>query len=201
MSKASRKSGSLRSFFAAREIHADVVGAGVIENRNVLAVKALRFEDERVNAKLCNTTIMLLAGGKHCAGVHTGKMRMVCAYRRWETCVRVIQGLLGNILTPACLLAAAVDQMVADDRDGVGLERSAAMIACCRMAQRDAALLKEIVIFHMAVAFRDKPCNRPVDKFQAVFYEQLLFSGQHDAASIHFVSPSFVRSKNPCKAI
>lgn len=126
---------------------------------------------------------------------------MVCAKRRWETCVRVVQGLLGNILPPVCLLAAAVDQMVADDRDGVGLERSAAMIACCRMAQRDAALLKEIVIFHMAVAFGDKPCNRPVDKFQAVFYEQLLFSGQHDAASIHFVSPSFVRSKNPCKAI
>ena len=79
MSKASRKSGSLRSFFAAREIH---------------AVKALRFEDERVNAELCNTTIMLLAGGKHCAGVHTGKMRMICAYRRWEACVRVVQRLL-----------------------------------------------------------------------------------------------------------
>ena len=91
--------------------------------------------------------------------------------------------------------------MVADDRDSIGLERSAAMIACRRMAQRDAAFLKEIVILHMAVAFGGKPCNRPVDKFQAVFYEQLLFSGQHDAASIHFVSPSFVRSKNPCKAI
>ena len=91
--------------------------------------------------------------------------------------------------------------MVADDRDGVGLERSAAMIACCRMAERNAPLLKEIVIFHTAVAFGNKICNRPVDKFQAVFYEQLLFSGQHDAASIHFVSPSFVRSKNPCKAI
>ena len=173
----------------------------MIENRNVLAVKALRFQNKRVNTEFCDTAIVLLAGGKHCAGVHTGQMRMVCAKRRWETCVRVVQGLLGNILPPVCLLAAAVDQMVADDRDGVGLERSAAMIACCRMAQRDAALLKEIVIFHMAVAFGDKPCNRPVDKFQAVFYEQLLFSGQHDAASIHFVSPSFVRSKNPCKAI
>ena len=173
----------------------------MIEPRNVLAVKALRFEDERVNAELCNTTIMLLAGGKHCAGVHTGKMRMVCAKRRWETCVRVIQRLLGDILPPVCLLAAAVDQMVADDRDGIGLERCAAMVACRCMAERNAPLLKEIVIFHMAVAFGDKPCNRPVDKFQAVFYEQLLFSGQHDAASIHFVSPSFVRSKNPCKAI
>ena len=91
--------------------------------------------------------------------------------------------------------------MVADDRDGVGLERSAAMIACRRVAQRDAALLKEIVIFHMAVAFGNKICNRPVDKFQAVFYEQLLFSGQHDTASIHYISPSFVRSEILCRAI
>ena len=91
--------------------------------------------------------------------------------------------------------------MVADDRNGVGLERSAAMIACRRVAQRDAALLKEIVIFHTAVAFGDKPCNRPVDKFQAVFYEQLLFSGQYDAASIHYISPSFVRSEILCRAI
>ena len=75
------------------------------------------------------------------------------------------------------------------------------MIACRRMAQRDAALLKEIVIFHMAAAFGNELCNRPVDKFQAVFYKQLLFSGQYDAASIHFVSPSFVRSKIPCRAI
>ena len=91
--------------------------------------------------------------------------------------------------------------MVADDRDGIGLERCAAMVACRRMAQRDAALLKEIVIFHTVVAFGNKICNRPVDKFKAVFYEKLLLSGQCDAASIHYISPSFVRSKNPCKAI
>ena len=91
--------------------------------------------------------------------------------------------------------------MVADDRDGVGLERSAAMIACCRMAQRDAALLKEIVIFHPIIHSGNEMRNRPVDEFKAVFYEKLLLSGQYDTASIHFVSPSFVRSKNPCKAI
>lgn len=121
---------------------ADIVGAGVIENRNVLAVKALRFQNKRVNTELCDTAIVLLAGIKHRTGIHTGKVRMVCAYRRWETCVRVIQGLLGNILTPACLLAAAVDQMVADDRDGIGLERCAAMVACRCMAERNAPLLK-----------------------------------------------------------
>ena len=173
----------------------------MIERCNILAVKALRFQNKCVNTEFCDTAIVFLAGGKYRTCVHIGKVRMICAYRRWETCVRVIQGLLGNILTPACLLAAAVAQMVADDRDGIGLERCAAMVACRRMAQRDAALLKEIVIFHMAVAFGDKPCNRPVDKFQAVFYEQLLFSGQHDAASIHFVSPSFVRSEILCRAI
>ena len=102
---------------------------------------------------------------------------------------------------PACLLAAAVDQMVADDRDGIGLERCAAMVACRRMAQRDAALLKEIVIFHTVVAFGNKICNRPVDKFKAVFYEKLLLSGQCDAASIHYISPSFVRSEILCRAI
>ena len=91
--------------------------------------------------------------------------------------------------------------MVADDRNGVGLERCAAMIACCRMAQRDAALLKEIVIFHPIIHSGNEMRNRPVDEFKAVFYEKLLLSGQYDTASIHFVSPSFVRSKNPCKAI
>lgn len=117
---------------------ADIVGAGVIERCNILAVKALRFQNKRVNTEFCDAAIVLLAGIKHRTGIHTGKVRMVCAYRRWEACVRVVQGLLGNILTPACLLAAAVDQMVADDRDGIGLERCAAMVACRCMAERNA---------------------------------------------------------------
>ena len=94
-----------------------------------------------------------------------------------------------------------ISEQSLDDRDGIGLERCAAMVACRCMAERNAPLLKEIVIFHTAVAFGNKICNRPVDKFKAVFYEQLLFSGQHDAASIHFVSPSFVRSEILCRAI
>ena len=94
----------------------------MIKRCNILAVKALRFENERINAELRDTPIVLLAGVKHRTGVHTGKMRMVCADRRWEIGVRVIQRLLGDILPPAYLLAAAVDQMVADDRNGVGLE-------------------------------------------------------------------------------
>ena len=94
----------------------------MIERRNILAVKTFCFENERVNAELRHAAIVLLAGVKHRACINTGKMRMVCADGRGEIGVRVIQGLLGDILPPACLLAAAVDQMVADDRDGVGLE-------------------------------------------------------------------------------
>ena len=37
---------------------ADIVGAGVIENRNVLAVKALCFQNKRVNTEFCDTAII-----------------------------------------------------------------------------------------------------------------------------------------------
>ena len=131
----------------------------------------------------------------------TTKLLVEQAVAQLRATSAALTALKHEMLALAAQLAAAVDQMVADDRDGIGLERCAAMVACRRMAQRDAALLKEIVIFHTAVAFGNKICNRPVDKFKAVFYEKLLLSGQYDAASIHYISPSFVRSEILCRAI
>ena len=63
------------------------------------------------------------------------------------------------------------------------------------------SILVSAIDNHTVVAFGNKICNRPVDKFKAVFYEKLLLSGQCDAASIHYISPSFVRSEILCRAI